>query len=71
MVVTAENLLTVGDIAKIVNEPIHRCQYLLKSRDINPIARLGNHYVYDTSAVSRIQQILAEVDASPRCRMRD
>ena len=40
------NALTVGEIARRLDRPIHRIEYLIRSRNIQPIQRAGNLRVF-------------------------
>lgn len=46
--------ITVGTIAKRSGIPVHTCQYILRSRNIEPIGRAGILRVYDSSAVDLV-----------------
>ena len=55
-------LLTVGMIAKELGCPVHRVNYILRSRDIRPAARAGNLGVYQRSDVDRIASEIRRID---------
>lgn len=40
---------TVGAIAEAANQPVHRIEYLIDARKIEPIARAGNCRVFSDS----------------------
>ena len=56
-------LPTVGEIARRLREPLHRVEYVIRSRDITPVGRAGNSYVYDDAAVSWIRAELRRITA--------
>jgi len=39
-------LLTVGEIARRLNQPVHRVEYLIRTRRRRPVARAGNLRVF-------------------------
>jgi len=53
---------TVGEIARRLGEPIHRIEYLLRSRNIKPASRAGCANVYAESDVSFIASELRRID---------
>jgi len=56
-------LVTVGQVAKRLDVPIHVVAYLLRSRRIEPTARAGILRLYDEASVKRIA---AEVERVAR-----
>jgi len=59
---------TVGEIARRLNEPVHRIEYVLRTRDIQPIGMAGNARVYTEEDVERIAAFLAEIDEQQQRR---
>jgi hypothetical protein len=55
---TANEMLTVGAIARRLNKPVHRIQYVIASRHILPIGMAGNLRVFSEADV---QQIASEI----------
>ena len=53
---------TVGAIARRLGEPVHRIQYVIASRGIQPISKAGSCYVYSEAAVARIASELRRID---------
>ncbi|GMU23387.1 MAG: hypothetical protein AMXMBFR13_34650 [Phycisphaerae bacterium] len=51
---TINALTTIGRIASRLNAPLHKIRYIIQSRDIRPIAKVGALRVWDESAVQRI-----------------
>jgi len=48
-------LTTVGEIARQTGLPLHRVEYLLHARQIQPIGRAGNARVYDPEVVELVR----------------
>ena len=46
--------LTVGEIAKRLRWPIHRVEYLIRSRGIKPTMRVGNLRVFSDDILDRL-----------------
>ncbi|NLX23865.1 MAG: hypothetical protein GXY55_19605 [Phycisphaerae bacterium] len=64
MVTTTPILRTPGVIARELGEPLHRVQYVLRTRKgITPSARAGKLRLYDRQAVSLIREALREIDS--------
>jgi hypothetical protein len=54
----------VGEIARRVGEPIHRVEYVIRSRGITPRGIAGNARVFSAEAVQRIEQELRIIQAA-------
>jgi hypothetical protein len=54
---------TVGEIARRLGEPIHRIEYVLRTRNIRPSGLAGNCRVYPDKDVERIAAELQRVDS--------
>jgi len=54
---------TVGWIAAELLIPIHRVQYIIRTRNIRPIAKAGNAAIFDREAVARIRHEINAIDA--------
>lgn len=65
-IVRAAPALTIGEIARRTNKPIHVIEYLLRSRKIRPAAFAGRTRVYDEEALERISSILGEMEERRR-----
>jgi len=50
--------LTMGVMAERLGVPIHKAQYLVKSRNIKPIERAGNLRIFDEKAIEKLQREL-------------
>ena len=58
---------TPGVIAAHLGEPLHRVQYVLRTRShIRPAARAGRLRLYDREAVAQIRHELNSIDARHR-----
>jgi hypothetical protein len=53
---------TVGEIARRLVQPVHRVEYVIRSRKITPISRAGNARVFADADVQRIAGELRRID---------
>ncbi len=63
----AENwtkIFTIGQIARRLDEPLHRVEYAIKSRGVEPRAFAGNARVFDERAIELVAAALRGIDAS-------
>jgi hypothetical protein len=60
---TVPQLLTLGVIADRCNEPIHRIEYVLRTRNIRPVGVAGRSRVYTEQDLERIVEELRSIDA--------
>ena len=56
-------LLTAGQIARQLNAPLHRVEYILRTREVRPIGRAGNIRVFAEADVEYIRAELRRIDA--------
>ena len=56
-------LPTVGEIARRLSEPIHRVEYVIRSRGILPESKAGSARVFSETAICRIASELRRMDA--------
>ena len=63
MSATVPTVPTVGEIARRLDEPVHRIEYLIRSRNIQPSGRAGNVRVFTDADVQRIAAELRRIDA--------
>jgi hypothetical protein len=56
-------ILTIGQIARRLNEPIHRIDYAIKTRNIMPVGIAGNARVFEEEHVEQIAAALREIDS--------
>ena len=54
--------ITIGEIARRLNVPIHRVEYTVRSRNIQPISTAGNLRIFDVAAIDHVAAILLEMD---------
>ena len=54
---------TVGEIARRLNEPIHRIEYVIRPRRIQPASRAGNCRVFSDADVDHIAGELRRIDS--------
>jgi hypothetical protein len=57
MLPAASAMLTVGKIADRLGVPVHRVEYVLRTRPIQPKGWAGNARVYDEDALAAIQAV--------------
>jgi hypothetical protein len=56
------SLLTVGEIARQLQEPIHRIEYVIRSRGVQPIGWAGHARVFAPASLDRIDSELDRMD---------
>jgi DNA-binding transcriptional MerR regulator len=61
-----QNVLTIGEIAKRLNYPIHRIEYVIRSRNIQPIQRAGNLRIFSPEDVEFIAHELHQMNERRR-----
>ena len=59
---TDSSFLTVGTIAGRLNEPIHRVEYAIRTRDIEPAGIAGNLRIFNEEAIEQVASALREID---------
>ncbi len=62
MQAAAPVLSTVGEIARRLGEPLHRIEYVIRSRNIQPAARAGNARIFSDSDVTYMASELRRID---------
>ena len=60
-------LLTIGEIARHINQPLHRVDYVIRTRGIQPLARAGGSRVFSKQAMEEIAEALSQIDAEQGC----
>jgi hypothetical protein len=69
---TKPRLLTVGRVAEILDEPVRRIEYLLRTRpDIQPCAYAGNARLFDKAGLERIQHELSGMESRRNAEVKD
>jgi hypothetical protein len=58
-----KSALTTGALARELDEPIHRIQYAVRTRGIEPEAVAGNLRIFPPEAVEQIAEILHGIDS--------
>jgi DNA-binding transcriptional MerR regulator len=59
-------LLTVGEIARQLGEPIHRVEYLVRARNLQPVSRAGIARVFTQADVQLIASEIRRIGAGRR-----
>ena len=54
--------LTVGEIARRLGEPIHRIEYIIRARNVEPASRAGNAHVFAEADLEYIACELRRID---------
>ena len=57
------SLPTVGEISRRTGEPVHRIEYVIRSRRIGPLGWAGNARVFSDADVALITSELRRMDA--------
>jgi hypothetical protein len=58
-----KTIYTVGQIAERLNEPLHRVDYAIRTRGIEPSAQTGNARIFEEDAIERVAAALRQIDA--------
>lgn len=58
-----EQPVSVGDIARRIDQPMHRVAYIVRERRIEPLLACGGRYFYDEAEVQHVQQELNAIDS--------
>jgi hypothetical protein len=53
---------TVGEIASRLGQPLHRIEYVIRSRHVRPTGRAGNSRVFTEEDVAQIAAELSAID---------
>jgi len=62
MIGSVPEALTVGVIARQLNVPVHRVEYVIRSRNIKPSSRAGSAYVFAESDLQYIGSEIRRID---------
>ena len=60
------SLPTVGEIARRLHVPLHRVEYVLRSREVQPAGRAGNALVYSEADVAYVASELRRIEDKRR-----
>lgn len=64
MTASINSLVTPGDIARILREPMHRVDYVLNTRQsIRPMRRAGIVRLFGPEAIDEVRQEISAIDA--------
>lgn len=61
-------LMTLGKVAALLGQPLHRVAYIVRSRNIREAARAGRLRVFDMQAMEQIRRELQAIDAKQERR---
>jgi hypothetical protein len=61
---------TVGEVARRLNAPLHKVNYVVRTRGIRPAATAGAYRLFTVEQVAKIGEALAEIDAREAGRRR-
>ena len=61
-----QSMPTVGVISVELHVPVHRIEYVIRSRDIRPLARAGNARVFSDADVKIIAEELQRIRGRQR-----
>lgn len=50
--------LTIGEVARQLQVPLHSAEYLVRSRGIQPVARAGNARLFSEAHVRLLRSVL-------------
>lgn len=64
MSATTPSMPTIGEIARRLNVPTHRVEYIIRARDIRPCGWAGNARVFDEAGVETIAAELERIEAT-------
>lgn len=64
MPATVPSMPTIGEIARRLNVPTHRVEYIIRARRIKPCGWAGNARVFDESGVETIASELESIGAT-------
>jgi len=54
--------LTIGEVARQLQVPLHRAEYLVRSRRIQPVARAGNARLFSEADVRQLRTELNQTE---------
>ena len=60
---------TVGEIARRLGEPLHRIEYVIRAREVQPVSRAGNARVFSDADVEYIRGELRRIDDEKGCTL--
>jgi len=54
------DVFTSGDISRLLGVPIHKIQRTISRQQLRSIGRIGNSFIYDSTALGIIQDVLGQ-----------
>jgi hypothetical protein len=63
MTTKTEAMPTIGEIARRLGQPVHRIAYVIRSRNIEPLATAGNSRVFSEASVEHIASELRRIES--------
>ena len=64
MSTSTPSMPTIGEIARRLGKPVHRIQYVIRTRGIHPCGWAGNARVFPEDAIDAIGAELQRIDAA-------
>ena len=62
MAKSAPSAPTIGEISRRTGEPIHRVEYIIRARGLEPVGWAGNARIYSECDVTYIRSELRRID---------
>jgi len=63
---TVDQLLTSGQIARELDQHVQRVRYIIDSRRIRPVTRVGITRLFGPEAVESVRQAIRDIDQRRR-----
>jgi hypothetical protein len=60
---TSPQVVSLGDISRRLGKPIHRIDYVVRSRNIVPALIVGGRHFYNEAAVQHIASEIRRIEA--------
>lgn len=60
---TSPQVVSLGDIARRLGEPIHRIDYVVRTRNIVPALRVGGRRFYSEATVQHVASEIRQIEA--------
>ena len=57
------NILTIGELAEILDQRAHRVRYVIQKLDLRPVRRIANAFVWPADVVGLLRDELERLDA--------
>ena len=62
MSISTPTMTTIGAIARRLGQPLHRVQYVVRTRQIRPCGRAGNVRVFPEETIEAVDAELQRID---------